>query len=124
MSRSARTMVVFGVYLLGLGAALMLAPNLVLGLFRVPATSEVWIRVVGVLAAIIGVYYLLAVRAGMRQLFAWSVPVRMAVAIPFGAFVLAGLVSPVLMLFASVDFAGAAWTWAALRREAAAAPPG
>ena len=116
-------MVVFGVYLLGLGAVLMVAPNLLLGLFRVPATSEVWIRVVGVLAAIIGLYYLLAVRAGFRPLFAWSVPVRMAVSIPFGAFVLAGLVPPVLMLFASIDFAGAAWTWSELRREAEAAPP-
>jgi hypothetical protein len=115
-------MLVFGVYLIGLGAELMVAPNLLLWLFRIPATSEVWIRVVGVLAAIIGAYYLLAVRAGLRQLFAWSVPARMAVSIPFGAFVLAGLVPPVLMLFAAIDFAGAAWTWSALRRETDAGP--
>ncbi len=122
MTRSARTMLVFGLYLLGLGSVLMIAPNLLFWLFRIPATSEVWIRVVGVLAAIIGTYYLLAVRAGVRQLFAWSVPLRMAVTIPFGAFVLLGLVPPVLMLFASIDFAGAAWTWSALRREADAGP--
>jgi hypothetical protein len=39
----------------------------------------------------------------------------------FGAFVLAGLVSPVLLLFGAVDFAGALWTWSALRKDAARA---
>jgi hypothetical protein len=39
----------------------------------------------------------------------------------FGAFVLAGLASPALLLFGAVDFAGALWTWSALRKDAARA---
>jgi uncharacterized protein YjeT (DUF2065 family) len=55
MSRPALTLNWFGYYLMLLGLALMLAPNLLLRLFDIATTSEVWIRIVGVLAFNIGV---------------------------------------------------------------------
>ena len=67
---------------------------------------------------VFGCYLLgLAARADLRRFIAWSVPLRLSVPVFFGAFVAAGLVSPVLMLFAAVDVAAALWTWTALRRE-------
>jgi len=50
MSKAAFTVKAFGVYLVLLGIALVLVPNLLLGLFGIPSTSEVWIRVVVLLA--------------------------------------------------------------------------
>lgn len=116
MTAAAVTIRVFGVYLLGLCAWLMAAPNVLLALFGFPTTDEVWIRVVGMLAGILGVYYLRAAAAELTAFFAWTVPVRMSVPAVFGVFVLLGLAPPSLLLFGAVDAAGALWTWWALRR--------
>ena len=56
MSRPAFTVHIFSIYLLGLGIGLALFPNLLLSLFGVALTSEIWIRVVGILAFNIGVF--------------------------------------------------------------------
>jgi glycopeptide antibiotics resistance protein len=121
MASPATTIRVFGIYLLALAAALMVAPNAFLGLFGVPETTDVWVRVVGMLAGFLGYYYLRAVAAGMSELYAWTVPARMSVLAFFGAFVALGLAPPSLLLFAAVDAAAAVWTWLAIRQAAARA---
>jgi len=115
MSKPARTAFVFGIYLLVLGVALVTVPNLLLGVFGIPATQEVWIRVVGMLVFNLGIYFVQAARYEWEGFIRTSVPLRMTVIAFFAAFVLAGLVSPLLLLFGAVDFAAAAWTWLALR---------
>ena len=117
MSKAAFTVKAFGVYLLLLGIALVVVPNLLLGLFGIPSTSEVWIRVVGLLAFNIGMYYWYAAKSEARPFFSASVYVRAAVPVVFIAFVALGLVSPLLVLFGLVDLAGAVWTFVALRKE-------
>lgn len=117
MSPAARSIQLFGYYLLALAAVLLLAPNLLLQAFRLPPTHDVWIRVVGMLVGFLGVYYLLAVRAGLRAFFVWTVPVRVSVLLFFAAFVALGLAPPMLLAFAVVDALAAGWTWWALRRE-------
>ena len=53
MSKSAKTIVVFGLYLVGMGFSFLLAPNMLFGLLGLPPTDEVWSRVVGVLALLL-----------------------------------------------------------------------
>ena len=117
MSYAAKTLLTFGIYLLGLGSLLVFVPNLLLGIFGVQPTSEVWIRIVGMLLLFLGTYDILAARVGFRPFFVWSVPVRLAVIVFFLAYVLLGLAPPVLLLFGSIDVACAIWTWTALRSE-------
>jgi hypothetical protein len=66
LSGPARTVFVFGVYLLLLGALLIVAPNSLLGLLRVAPTAEVWIRVLGMVVLLLGAYYVLAALAELR----------------------------------------------------------
>jgi hypothetical protein len=47
MTKTAWAVQVFGAYLVALSIGLMAAPNLLLALFWMPPTSEVWIRVAG-----------------------------------------------------------------------------
>jgi hypothetical protein len=56
MSYAAKTVFFFGCYLLALGAALVLVPNVLIGLFQFPQTSEVWVRVTGMLSLFLSVY--------------------------------------------------------------------
>lgn len=118
LSAPAKSVLVFGAYLLLLGALLVVAPNFLLGLFRIPPTTEVWIRVVGMLVLVLGAYYSLAAVAEVRAFMRWSVPIRLCVLLFFSAFVVTGLAPPVLVLFGLIDVAGAAWTAWALRSAA------
>lgn len=120
MSRPARTVFFFACYLFPLGLILLLAPNLLLVAFRIPPTSEVWIRIVGMLVLFLGVYYVTAAGAECRPIIEWSARLRVAVLFFFTAFVLAGLAPAPLILFGVIDAAGALWTWRALRAEPAA----
>ena len=113
MSKSAISLLVFGIYLIFLGMAFVLVPNYMLSLFGVPSTTEQWIRVMGLLIAYFGVYYILAARVELRQLFRWSVYVRGSVI--FVLFVLTGIGQPTLLLFGAFDLIRAIWTAITLR---------
>jgi hypothetical protein len=117
MRLSSKTLLWFGFYLVGMGASFVLAPNLVLAPFGLPATNEVWIRVVGVLALILAFYYIQVARHELQAFVQWSVYVRASVIVFFSAFVLAGLVSPILIGFGVVDLVAALATAWALRAE-------
>ncbi len=117
MSAVGRSLFVFGWYLAALGTLLVLVPNALLGVFGLPPTDEVWIRVVGVLVLVIAYF---DVRMGREDFLPYArltVHARVGVLVLFVAFVLAGLVTPILILFGAIDFAGALWTAAALRRD-------
>lgn len=115
MSRAAATIRTFGYYLIALGVALAAVPNLLLGVFLMPETNEVWIRVVGLLVFNIGVYYLVAARMEATDFFWASIATRSLVLVGFAVFVLAGLAKPMLIGFGAVDFLGGLWTWRALK---------
>lgn len=115
MNRATTSVRVFGIYLMLLGPIVIAAPNVVLALFGIPTTSEVWLRVVGLLAAILGYYYVQAARHDLVPFYRASVPARFVAFLGFVAFVLLGLVKPSLILFGVVDLSGAVWTFLALR---------
>jgi F0F1-type ATP synthase membrane subunit a len=119
MTHAARSVLVFSIYLFVLGGTLVTVPNALLSVFRIPPTSEVWIRVVGVLVLVLGLYYAAAARRGLEEFFRLTVPARGAVLVFFVAFVLLGLAPPVLALFGAVDAAAACWTALALRSAGA-----
>jgi hypothetical protein len=117
VSKPAFTVKAFGIYLLLFGAGLVLVPNLLLPMFGMSQTTEVWIRVVGVLAFVIGVYYWYAAKSEATAIFRASVYTRTLVLLSFAAFVVLGFAQPILILFGAIDFAGGVWTYLTLRAE-------
>lgn len=110
---------VFGLYMiLVVGLGCMLIPMFMLHLFGLSAGDDVWIRFVGMLASIVGVYYMIAVRAGLDRFFPWTVAMRYYAASFMILMVVLGKVGPGLLFFAAIDAAGATWTWLALRLSA------
>ena len=122
MTKSAQSLFFFALYLFGLGTVLLVAPNWLLGLFDIAPTTEVWIRVVGMLVLFLGVYYVSAARANFLPILEASIRVRVAVPLFFGAFVALGWAEPALLLFGGVDLAGAVWTFLTLRSELGSSP--
>jgi hypothetical protein len=121
MSAAARSLQVWSIYLVALAVVLLIAPNPLLGAFRMAPTSEVWIRVVGMMVAFVGVYYWVAAATELVPIFRASVLCRVAVPVFFLVFVSAGWAPWSLLLFGAADLLGAAWTWWALRRSPATA---
>ncbi len=115
MSKGARSVFVFGLYLGVLGIVLLLAPNFLLGIFFLPSTTEVWLRVVGMLVLFLGFYYALAARKELTDFLRLTLYTRSTVILFFAAFVLLGFAKPPLILFGVVDLLGAIWTALALR---------
>lgn len=72
----ARTVFVFGLYLVLIGLGLLVAPNATLGPLGFPPSVEVWPRIVGLLALCLACYYIAAARAGLTHFFGWTVAVR------------------------------------------------
>ena len=117
MSKAAVSIFVFSIYMFVLGIVLLAFPNFLLGLFGIPETTEVWVRVVGMLVLILGVYYFQAARNELAAFFIASVLGRFSVLVFLTAFVLMEMSPPSLIGFGLIDVAAASWTLIALKSD-------
>lgn len=121
MHKTTTSLIAWAAYDFVVGATLLLAPNLLLGILLIPPTDEVWIRVAGVLAFVIGAFFLQTARHGTIHFYRLSVHVRIGAGLLFAALIITGLGPPILLLFVLIEWLGAVWTAMALRAETAAA---
>ena len=119
MSKAAKSILVFGIYLAVTGLGFLVIPNTLLALFGFSFTNEPWIHVVGLLVLILGYYYIQAAREEVDPLFRWSLYCRPAGFVVFTTLVVLGLAKPMLILFGVIDLLGALWTGLALRSSQA-----
>lgn len=113
---AARTVELFGYYLVPTGLLLAFTPNLMLAPLGFATATEVWIRVLGLVVTTIGAYYVAMARANVTPFLWLTVYGRVWVFVTFGVLAASGLAEPMLTLFGAVDLLGAIWTWTALRR--------
>lgn len=121
MSQSALSAKVFAIYLFIISSVVVLAPNLLLAIFRIPPTTEVWIHVVGVVVFAIGIYIWIAAKHDIKPILEASVYTRALVFVAFTTFALLGMTSPMIIVFGLVDLAGGVWTYFALQADARSA---
>jgi hypothetical protein len=121
MSKSAFSSKVFAVYLFIVGAVLVVAPNVLLSIFQMPQTSEVWIHVIGVLAFNVGIYAWVA--AEDKQFLKASVYTRFVFFVAVTTFAVIGLASPIIIFFGVADLLGGIWTHFALKADAQSPQP-
>ena len=119
-SRAAFSARIFAIYLFIIGPVLAIVPNLLLGVFGLAPTSEVWIRLIGLLALNIGVFAWVAAKHEYTHFLHASVATRCMVFVVIAGFAVLGFAPPVIMVFGVIDLAGGLWTYFALRADAAA----
>ncbi|MGC2238997.1 MAG: hypothetical protein WA584_22780 [Pyrinomonadaceae bacterium] len=117
MSRAAKSLFVFAIYLCGLGFGLLLVPNLLLQIFGAPPTGEVWIRLNGMFVLCLSFYYIQAARNELTNFIRWTVLARVAVIFYFAAFVILVSAPRAILLFGLIDLLAAIWTWLALKKD-------
>lgn len=124
MSRPGVSLIVYSIYLGSSGAALALVPNLVFPLLGLQGADQVWPRVFGFLALVLAVkgsYGAILNNMGSMQL---DTITRTCFATFLTILVIAGISPRVMIIFAILDYIGAAWTQITLNqvRKATAAP--
>lgn len=117
MKKSSKTLYYFSFYLIATGLVLIISPNSLLELFGLEPTTEVWIKVVGMLVLFLSFYYQDAARHNYYSIIKLSVKLRWMALFFFCAFAALQWVSPSLILFGVVDAMSALWTHVNLRKE-------
>ncbi len=118
MTPLAKSIYYFSFYLFLAGLALFFVPNVVLPMLALPKTEEIWIRLVGTLTFILGIFFNYTAKKNVVPFFFISMFGR-------GTFIVAVSLAVVLyhaplplFLFAAADLAGLLWTWITYRSEA------
>ncbi len=115
MSAAAKSVLVFGIYMLVQGATLLVVPNLLLSLSGLPETNEVWARLVGWCLCALGFYYVQAARQELIPFFRWTVIVRVGYFVVTLALCLTTGAPWMLLGFAAVETCFGIWTGLLLR---------
>lgn len=117
MNNAEKSLFVFGLYMIfAVGLGFMVMPTMLLDIFGLKYGDDTWIRFVGMLASIIGVYYLVAVKLKLAQLFIWTVWMRYYAAAFMVATLLLGKTGLPILMFAGIDALAATWTLVALKK--------
>ncbi len=119
LSAAAKTMWYFGFYVIFDGLVLLAVPELALRLLGQSEDGAGWLRVLGMVVAFLGWYYLNLAKMEATAFFRVTTHTRMAVPFILGGFAVAGWLPAIVVVFGVGDFAGGLWTWTALRREPA-----
>jgi hypothetical protein len=116
MTATAKSIFYYSFYMMGMGLGLFFIPNLILGFFGFE-TTEVWVRVLGLLAFCTGTLYFHCARTNQIGFFRVTVPERVIFFLGIVALVAFMHLPPMLAAIGSVDLLGAIWTALALRQE-------
>ncbi len=116
MNPASKSIYYFGFYLILTGVGLLAMPNLILGMLFLPETSEVWIRVAGMLVLNIGIMYVYMAQENNRLFCLLTCYLRTSVMAWFILFVVLNWAGPILLVFGLVDLFGAIWTYSVLNK--------
>jgi len=117
MSKSAKSVFIYGIFYAFNGLMLLLAPNILLDSLGIENTNEVWIRLAGILLSAISVYYILAAKHELIIIMKATAFIRITIIFFFSAFVLLKLVSASIIIISVIDFLGGVWTFLMLKKE-------
>lgn len=94
---------------------LVFIPNVFLTTFGFETTTEVWMKVLGIVVLALAVLYYGLNESGNRESVVWSVRARLTAGLGFVLLVLIGDAKLSLLIFALLDIATAIWTHFELR---------
>lgn len=104
------------IYVLLTGLQLIFVPNMLLGMFGFEPTSEIWIKVLGVVVLSLTLVYYGIIKHGSDEVVRFTIFSRMLVGLGFVIFALTGIAPMVLILFAGIDTATAIGSWFELKK--------
>ena len=117
MSKTAKTIMAYGIYAIGAGIGFLFMPNFLLGMFGFEATSEHWIRIVAILTLGLAYYYISSAKAEDKHFFDISWKGRIWFFTASSMLAVFGVAPWNIVLIGVVDLITAIWTALTLRKE-------
>ena len=117
MTKAAKSIFYYSFYMMGMGLSLLLIPNVVLRIFGFEPTTEVWIRVLGLLGFCAGLLYSYCGKTNQLGFFKVSVIERALFFVGMVGIVIVFKANPMLAILGSVDLLGALWTFFSLHES-------
>lgn len=110
------SLLVQSIYVILTGLQLIFVPNMLIGMFGFDPTSEIWIKVLGIVILPLSAVYYAISNQGNREVVFSTIISRGFVGIGFILLALSGQAKYSLILFAGIDIATAVWTWLELKK--------
>jgi H+/Cl- antiporter ClcA len=114
---AASSILTWSILMLGFGTAYLFVPNFFLSLLDIPKTDEPWIRILGLLIAILGGYYAYCAHHNDVVFMKITIPGRILFAAGLAGLVILKLAHPAALILGGIDTVGAFWTWIELRKR-------
>lgn len=111
------SLVVQGIYVFLTGLELIFVPNVVIGFFGFEPTSEIWIKVLGVVVFSFAVLYYNVNKYGSVEVVCATIWLRFIISTGFILLALSGQAPINLILFAGIDVMTAVWTWFEIKKQ-------
>ena len=118
MTKSAKTIWIFGIYLLIEGIFLMVAPSWLLSTIGLPEPESVWRIIAGLVVAILGYYYIRNAKENLLPFFHFTVQVRVLQFVFFVGLYVFERGTIALILFSFIEFIAGMWTMSVLKKTA------
>ena len=117
MSKTSISILVYSIYLGTGGAGMAFIPNVMLPLLGVPPTNEVWIRLFGFLALVLGAKGINGALLNLTPVMQFDIYTRTCFAVFLTVLILMGISPPIMIIFAIIDFVAAMWTLVSIRAD-------
>ncbi|WP_436514937.1 hypothetical protein [Ekhidna sp. To15] len=117
MNKPAKTVWLFGLYLIVEGLFLMLAPSWVLSGIGLPDPESVWRLILGFVVAVLGYYYVRNANENLIPFFGFTVQIRIIQFVFFIWLYVFDRGTLSLVAFSFIEFAAGMWTWRMLKRS-------
>ena len=104
------------IYVLISGLQLLFIPNFLLATFGLEPTSEIWIRILGMLVLALSFYYYAIYKNGGKEVVRATVQGRLFFCTGLSILVIMGMVKPVLIIFAIIETGLSLWTLSEMRK--------
>ena len=111
------SLVVQAVYVILTGLQLIFVPNMLLSMFGFEPTSEIWIKVLGIVILPLSAVYYAISKQGNEESLRATIISRGFVGLGFILLALSGQAKMNLILFAGIDIATAVWTWMEMKKK-------
>jgi hypothetical protein len=117
MSKSAFSVLVFGVYTILMGLGFLFFPNFFLSILGMKTAGEVWIHIAGWCIFWIGVYYVVAARNELKAFIRFTTYSRPTLIVFLTVLVILDMIEPIAIAIGAIELMSAIWTIMALHSE-------
>jgi hypothetical protein len=117
MTRSAKSLFYFGIYVLLTGVTICIIPAKFISILKLPEIPIPWARLIGLLAIIIGSYDLLSAQNNIKPLIKASIYLRLFFFAGVLVLFISGEMPKEILPLGIIDLLGAIWTIFAINLE-------